>query len=303
MSKIPCPVGTCARQMPGTATVCGACTGDLARALGDIPFLSAHLRTALTRQARIETETTTTRIADGDDDGRQWPGTLRPTPVLYDQRASDAAANLRNTVTTWTRVLLDANPLPPRPPGPHCQVCGHPSCDRIRAGIPPAGDTASCSRWLLRRLAHLQRHPAAVEIVEDILHAVRLAEAAVDRPPEAWYAGPCEQCGTDLYAEPGAAFVHCAGDGCTGVYGVTRLRDRLLAAAEDHLATATLAARALTSLGEPCTPERIRKWAERSRIVAHGVSPAGHPQYRIGDVRALLVEAEQRKAEREKVAS
>lgn len=284
--------------MPGTATVCGACAGALARALGDVPWLVAHLCVAIIGQAHIGAGSTTYRTPDGDDDGRQWPGTLRPTPILYDQRASEAAAQLRTTITTWVRRLLDDSE---QPYGPHCEACEHPSCDRVRNARPPAGDTTSCSRWLLLRLTTLQRHPAAAEIVDGIVKATERAEAAIDRPAEAWYAGPCESCRTDLYAEPGATLVQCKG--CPNAYNVTRLREQLLAAAEDTLAPATLAARALTSLGQECTPERIRKWAERKRLTAHGVNGKGDPQYRIGDVRQLLEEAAARQAQRESVAS
>lgn len=209
------------------------------------------------------TVTLTRQARTGNGSGRRT-GDEQPLP--YDQRASDAARHLYLTVVHWAgRYIHD-------------------------------GSTAEYARLLSSSLPHLERSDRAADIVTDIADAVQLAEQAIDRPPEQWYAGPCDQCHTDMYADPGATLVTCRG--CKSAYGVTGRRGHLLAAAEDTLATATVAARALTSLGQPLTPDRVWKWAERGRITAHGVDPFGRPQYRVGDLRLLLAEAERKTTER-----
>lgn len=261
--SVACPVPSCGRQYHGDTTICTACAGDLARHLGDIPFLAAHLTITLIRMGRTEQGNTR---GDPEPVERQTPGTLRPTPLPYDPRASDAAHDLYRAVVRWSNRYI------------------------------PNGTTADYARWLLFNLNHIERSPGAEYIVTDIAEAVEAAERAIDRPPEQWYAGPCDTCRTDLYADPGATLVQCRN--CRSAYGVDGRREHLLAAAEDALATATHAARALTSLGQPITPDRIWKWAERGRITAHGIDPMGRPQYRVGDLRALLDEAERKAAER-----
>lgn len=264
--------------MPGNRSVCGACSGELARHLAAVPWLAAHLELTITRQ---------TRIGSGGGSG------ARERPVPYDDRASRAAELLRDTMLLWAGVLAQGRR---RPPGPACAArrCRHRSCESIRYWTEPPS-TGMSARWLSVQLDRIERHPGVVEIVEGVRYAVQRAETVVDRPPDSWYAGPCDSCAADMYAEVGATMVQCLG--CANSYGAVHRREQLLAAAEDALAPATLAARALTTLGQPVTPERIRKWAERNRITPHGTDPNGAPQYRIGDIRYLLAEMERRTAE------
>jgi LSD1 subclass zinc finger protein len=187
-------------------------------------------------------------------------GRSATVPLPYDQRAAEAAWVLRSALTGWVRLLADD--------------------DR------PADDLASMARWLTQRHHALTRHPAADEAHGEITSAVRQAERAIDRRAERWYAGRCGDCDTDLYARPGAAMVRCAA--CPAEYDVDDRRQELLAAAEDTLAGAALIAQALTSLGQPVTPERLRQWAHRGRIVAHGADQRGRALYRVGDVIEVL---------------
>lgn len=239
--------------MPGTSQICGACAGELARALADVPWLAAQLRVSLTRQT-----------------SRSTGGRSATVPLPYDERAREAAFVLRSALVGWVRVLADPD-------------------DQS-----PDDDLAAMAGWLSSCHGALIRHPAAEEAHGEITEAVRQAERAIDARAERWYAGPC-QCGEDLYARPGAALVTC--HACAEQYDVAERRSYLLAAAEDTLAGATLIAQALTSLGQPVTPDRMWKWAERGRIVKRGTDLRGKPLYRVGDVIDLLAN------QSEKVAS
>jgi hypothetical protein len=251
--------------MPGTSQICGACAGQLVRALHDVPFLAAQLRVSLSRQA-----------------SRTVGGGSTVIPLPYGERASEAAWVLRSTLVGWVQVLAerDSGSF-----GPFCPQCEHVSCGIIRLGPWPDDTLQAMARWLWLRHERLTRHPAADEAHDEITSAVRQAERAIDRHAERWYAGPCV-CTEDIYARPGAAMVTCPA--CGSQYDVAERRGYLLEAAEDTLAGATLIAQALTSLGQPVTPDRVWKWAQRGRIVAHGTDLRGRPLYRVGDVIELL---------------
>lgn len=235
----------CDRARPGHANVCGACAGDLARALGAIPGLSYQLEITLSRQS---SHTAGRRSA------------TRPLP--FDPRASWALAELRRELYLWT-----------------CRVW-KPS---IRVSWPgPLDALSDLSRFLFTHDDLLMAHAEADQAVARITGLVHEGERIIDRPADRWFAGPCDQCGQDIYAQPGAVQVACPD--CRYVYDVNERRVWLLQVAEDHLAYGTLIAQALTSLGTRVTPELLWQWARRGRIVAHGVDRQGRPLYRIGDV-------------------
>lgn len=277
--------------MPGTATVCGACRADLARALEDVPALAAHLNVTLARQ---HTRTGGGASPRGEVHDDRTPAVLHIGPAPYDHRASDAAWNLRLTLAAWVRALVQA--VPARPAGPVCS-CTHRSCTTARwaAAVPGGGTPAAMARWLAAGLPTLTRHPEAAAAVDEITDAVRLAERAVDRPAGQQYAGPCgaqldhgRRCERHLYARPGAATVECPA--CRRVWGLDARRERMLNAVLDQLATAAQAAHILTQLAAPLKSGTVRQWAARGRLVAHGHDAQGHPTYRVADVLDLLVD-------------
>jgi len=71
-------------------------------------------------------------------------------------------------------------------------------------------------------------------------------------------------------------------------YDMDGRREWLLEAAEDRLERAAHIAQAVTDLGSPISADRIRKWAERGRLVPHATDGRGRPLYRVGDVTELL---------------
>src|SRR5690606_38070794 len=94
LSRIPCPVETCDRPMPGSRAICGACEADIARALDAVPGVCAGLDVTLARQTSRTTAGKTSAVV----------------PLPYDPRASEAAWVLRSTLAGWVRQLQDAKP-------------------------------------------------------------------------------------------------------------------------------------------------------------------------------------------------
>lgn len=204
------------------------------------------------------------------------------TPLPYDRRASEAGYVLRSTLVGWVRVLQEARPEEW-----------------------PDDTAQAMARWLSQRLERLVRHPAAPEAHGEITEAVRAAQRVTDRPAERQFAGRCA-CGAALYAKPGASRVQCRD--CDGdAVDVQTQRDTMLSAIADQLLPAVQAADVLTRLAAPLPADTVRHWARKGRLVPHGTDAAGHPLYRVSDVRDLLVEKLAREAEakakRERVAS
>ena len=264
----------CSRPSPD-ATLCAHCGHLLRKTLGEVSEyhgLGWDLDLALSRQVRIERPT---GVADPDPELRQ-PGTLRPTPSPYDHAASLAARALHNTLATWARVIIDET-----------------------GAESPADSIPVIAGWLRVRSGWLRHHPAGAEALDGIQDAVRAARRAVDRPAERLYAGPCQECGTDLYARIDATFVTCPA--CEEAWNVGELREWLLDSAQDVLATATEISRALTRYASPVTPSAIRGYVHRGQLVPHGSRAEGHREvalYRLGDVVDCVTRAAAARSER-----
>ncbi|MEV4222378.1 hypothetical protein [Nonomuraea sp. NPDC049725] len=275
MARIACPIAWCARPMPAAHRVCAACTSELERDLGDTPSLAHHLELALARQVRI-----------GDGGGPR--GTERPLP--YDQHATDAATLLHTTLAAWTGHLHDTAPIVA---GPVCApACRHHTCLHITLSTTPGPSTAGHARWLLRHLPVLLAGQHATEAVEQLTDAIRNARRTIDWPADKVYAGPCDHCGTDMYARPSASLVTCPvcldDEGHRISYGVQARRKWMLAEIEELRLPAADIARALTSLVGSITPTLIRTWVHRQRLTPVGLDAHGHTLFRVGDVLDLM---------------
>ena len=266
------------------------CTAGLEINLGDIPALTADLEITLARQT-----------ATSDRVGSRSSERLLP----YDGRAGDTLTALHRMLAGWINELATTSPHQ----GPHCQrTCRHESCAQINRDHLPAPTIPAMSAWLLRLFPRLVTYPAIHELTSDVHEHVTAARRVIDIRAERWYAGPCRTPGcvdpdtpgkprpTDMYAAVDAKQVHCPR--CHTAYDVNEQRSWLLAAAEDRLATATDCARALTSLGQPVTPDRIWKWKERGRLIQHGQDAHERPMFRIGDVIDRLAADRDREARR-----
>ncbi|WP_327088547.1 hypothetical protein OIE66_40565 [Nonomuraea sp. NBC_01738] len=266
-----CPTPGCTRPRPGHLTTCRACMSGLLRDLADAPSLETHLELAYTRQVRF-----------GDRHGSR-PTDERALP--YNDRPRAPLEQLRATITSWQRALtVDA-----ARPGPTCRTaCEHPSCGWIHRTRPPADGLRGEVVWLLRQQRAMLAHPALVEIITDVRDACRAARRIIDRPPDLWYAGPCNilGCTADLYARHGELTIRCRE--CGGTHSALLREQWLMKQVGDQLGTATEIARALAGFHPDLTPSRIWGYAHRGRLLPKGRDASGHPLYAFGDVRRLL---------------
>jgi hypothetical protein len=194
-----------------------------------------------------------------------------------------AADNLGNVLTTWARDVADVVGF----------LAAH-STSPARAG----------ARILLNHVPEIRRHPAVVELVDEITDAVAQARRAVDRPADRMFVGPCmsEQpddegrlvtCLEDLYARQGAGTVRCKV--CTWEHDVAERRQWLLDRAADRLFTVREAAQMMGDVGGiRVTEDRIRGYLRRDRIAYHPIGTGRG--IRLGDLLAVVIDDGERKS-------
>lgn len=261
------------------AFCCGACAGQLEDALRTITGYQG--RDTWAHGLDVDLDVALMRLSKIGGGGKR----TGDAPLLYDPRASTAAAALRTTLVGWVRVA-------------------HESSGAYGASEALPADTLSAKAgWLLERVERLRHHEAAGEAVRDITGAVQHALRIVDRPPERWYAGICgadladhDWCHEDLYARVGAVLVQCPA--CAAVWDVAERRAWLLKQAEDVLAHAALIAQSLSALGTPVTKVMITRWVADGRLLDRGTDATERKLYRLGDVIDLAHEHAQRQAVR-----
>lgn len=277
MTQACCEVDGCGRPVTDHAFVCVSCAAALREALVRLrDDLADDLDVSLARQARI---------------GSGGGGRPAETPLPYGEAASETRWLLHTTLVSWVLVLL--NDL--RPFGPVCARCEHRSCSTITDRATPDETLPAMADWLATRVGTLRHHPHGPRAVDELLHAVRQADQAIDRPADRNFLGVCSvelddggECDAELYAPPGYRTFVCYV--CKTSHDVAYRQKVLLEYAKDVLGTATELARALSGLGEHVTPSMIRGYAHRKRLVPRGTDSVGHPLYRLGDVLALIFE-------------
>lgn len=245
--------------------------------------------------------------------------------VGEESRGTKVADESRNTVTTWTRVVLEEWPPIETPlcDDALCRRCNpiraeqwrrrEPTARPGRDGQPTVSTRAACV-YLTRMIRHIASAEWAGELFDEMLHVEAELRRLVDNPPERWYAGPCTVgqddlnyaalCGTDLYASIERDAVTCPD--CGTQYDIAQRRDWLLAAAEDRLETAQNLAHALILLAGIKTDERrlanrIRQWSARGRIAVRDTVLEGNklrPRYRLGDALDLLLDTTEETAKK-----
>ncbi len=269
----------CGKPTRDAAYSCDQCSDNLATALGEVPWLDGELETTTTGARGVDYAATGGSTISTV--GETWKGDapelgahIQPAPVHWG--ASDAKAHLKALLVSW--VLF-------------CEA------EAVRHSSPkdgyPADTLGALSAWLLWRVDGLALHEIGPDAVDEITEAVTKCKGIIDRRPDKWFAGPCNEpdendvlCGADLYAGSSKGAVACRDCGTT--YDVAARRAWLLEAAHDRLADAATLARAISWLGtEPVNSARVRKWAERGRITAKGHEGL-KPLYRIGDAIILL---------------
>lgn len=161
--------------------------------------------------------------------------------------------------------------------------------------------TAQAAEWLARHVELARIHPAADQLADEIIYAVRRARAAIDRPGDRRrFLGPCRAdgcCREELYALDGARSVACPA--CGAEHDVAARKDWLQNKLQGHLGTSAEIAGFLNVLGMSVTPSMIRGYVARGRLVAHATTRRGHPLFRIADVIAAARQRYQRQFHRQ----
>lgn len=288
---------SCGRDHDGTGFICNPCSKALEIALGNVAAYWADLDTVKGRQTRYRAPSgarpnETPPVIDARFAALEWVTIIDEASqwVTFEPRIPAGTAlvdAVRNTVATWTRLVMDGRPVIH---GPMHAACLHTSCSTIRRSRLPADNVSACCVYLLGHVDWIRGKDWAPQILDELDHLELQLQRIVDRPADRWYAGPCDGCERDLYAKVGAKMVDC--DDCDRVYDIAVRRAALLVEAEDRLVNATELARAVSWLGtEPLNPMKVRVWAHRGRIVAKGHEERSGkilPLYRVGDALDLM---------------
>lgn len=245
--------------------LCQHCADRLRQDLAELPDLVRDLTVAFTRRSRFGTG-----------------GRGAETPVPFDDRPRAAADAIRNTLSTWIRVL-----------------------DVGDVGDVGRSTTSWCA-WLSARMERIRGHEAADQIVRDVSRCVRSARAAIDRPPDQLFVGACPTCGTAMYASPRETEVVCRSCRRAGVEELVRFdvaanRQRLRQMVEHQWGTVAQCALLLGTFGLDVQEDTIQNWARADRggqLRRRGTDSAGHALYRVGDVADLAHRAVMRAATR-----
>lgn len=274
------------------AHCCAACVSQTAANLEFIESTADDLETTLTRQDRVSVGTGGRANAE--------------TPLPLNLSASDVGTALRNTLTTWVRLVAEERGVTIADAFEVCggggSWCTHERCRRVRLGGEGEITTGSMAAWLRTRLswiAHREWGPACFDELSKV--AVDLGRA-VDSPPPMISLGRCEavDCNGELRAHKEAPWAKCKE--CGASYDVAKLKDRLLGRANHIQRNAASIARILTALGDKDAEGkpivRDLKWVsnrvQRDQLLPVGTDDAGNRTYRLGDARRLHDEAVQK---------
>lgn len=273
----------CRRETRDAAYFCDDCGDELARELGEVPWLTEQLDISVTRQQSSDAYHRAPSALAGDlvDQlaGMLETG-LKHVPVPWHETASRAQRSLHSVLAMWVKFCVE-------------QRVRHQSASD---GL-PADDMPAMSRWLMWRVDGLALHERGGDAVDAIVSATNEARRIVLwKPKRRLYLAVCEvpvegvKCPGDVYAEEDADHGNC--DNCNAIHEVAARRIALNKRLDDHLCTGADIARMSVFLGLQAKREtvrlRVKSWHSRGRIISHATSPGGDPMYRYGEVKGML---------------
>jgi hypothetical protein len=267
VTEAQCPVCGAAQSQ---SLLCSSCCDALERQLGDVTSIVADLEISLSKQARI---------------GTPGKSGLARERIPINVGAMQAADNLGNVLTTWARDLLET--------------------DSGRWDAISKAPAVTASRALLVMIPTIRRHPAVVELVDEITDAIAQARRAVDRPADRVYLGQCLMetpdeegrqvtCLAELYARPQASEVRCSV--CSAEHPVEERRAWLMDKAKDMIVTVKEASSYLGEIGGiKVTESSIRGYLHRGSRLQYRV-PVEAKRFRLGDLLDVVMDESERKS-------
>ncbi|MFT4202179.1 hypothetical protein [Gordonia sp. (in: high G+C Gram-positive bacteria)] len=229
------------------------------RALSDrlrqIPiWLTTELDTAICRE-----------VAMSESAAVRAPG---ETPLVFNDRASQAAHHLLDTLGYWVEEI----------------------CTLANLDWPGSGRADHYAKWLDWHLIDLAKLPEGQRAHRDIDQAINRAIAAVDKAKQPEFAGPCQ---SDLqgvacdgvYVRPGQLHKTC--DGCGIRCDVQQMQQQM----RDEISTRLYPAHELASAlsivtRQPVAYERVRNWIRRGRLIP--ATTVGEPRFYMSDAIDLI---------------
>jgi hypothetical protein len=266
----------CRRPTRDAAYFCDDCGDDLARELGDVPWLTEQLDISITRQQSPQ--------ANGSASAE--------TGLPWHETASRAQRAMHSTLAKWVR---------------HCDT--HRIRHQASTNNLPADNMPAMSRWLLWRVDGLALNEQGPDAVDAIVKATNEARRIILwKPKRRLYLAICEdrtegvECRGDVYADEDADHGNC--EVCGKMHEVAKRRIDLNKRLDDHLCTAADIARMAVFLGlqakRDTVRNRVNAWHSRGRILPHAEAANGDPMFRYGEVKGMLDAAF---GEREKIGS
>lgn len=303
----------CGRPVFDMSYACTDCARTTRRDLETVALIAGEATTTIARLDHLDHRGG--RHTEDDEPEPKAASALLATALPVNLNAAAHHDDAVNQLATWARHIHETSGRPL--PTVRTIACHHRTCSEHRDAVTPQPllgplcpdweapqhPLAVAATWLARQIDWLRHRPYAVEALDAIGDAARTIIRTVDVRPDRWYAGPCgtNGCTYELAPVAGAKTIRCPE--CGAEHDAAERREALLDQAEDQLAGAAWLAATLTRLGRPVTANAIRKWADRGRLLAHAHDAAGRPLYRLGDVRALVLEAARREIERQVAAA
>ncbi|MDG3012396.1 hypothetical protein G4X40_19840 [Rhodococcus sp. D2-41] len=242
------------------AFLCTNCTAVLRADLTSAEWLANELDVTLTRQSRTAAPNVG-YVHTGSDE----------TPLPFDERASIAAALLRNTLSTWARDATESR------------------------GLVYDGDTttAGIARWLRGNVDSLRQSATVGELMDGVASVVRDSVRAIDARAMKIFQGPCHaptafgKCQAELWSHRSEPIILCVECGASHTW--TGRQQWLDAIIENRLLTAAELIDAIyLRRGIMLQEKRIHEWAYRNRLRVRGKTFDRRPLYRAGDAFKLI---------------
>jgi hypothetical protein len=261
-----CPV--CDRPQDA-GLLCSACCDVLERELRDVPDVVHNLDVTRAKMARI---------------GAGAKGGLPSERTPIGWGAVDPRWVLENVLTTWARDIM-----------------GYADAEWNTAFVPNRSPSITAAYILLSNVPLIRKHPAVVELVDEITDAIRQARRVVDRPADKVYLGQCLMvtpdedgrdvtCLEEVWARAGASETTCKVCGVT--HEVGERRAWLLQKCEDYLFTVKDASQMMGDVGHiTVTQASIRGYIHRGKIGYRSGN-----LIRLGDLMAVVLDEGERKS-------